>query len=110
MGVGVERAVDGHHAVIGRHQQQRVGRQRLGDERGEPVDLPQLQPPGERAGAVLVAEHVEVGVVAVDELLPGPLHSGDHLRGEVAQRVHAAEHAAAQGRPGEAGPAEGGAR
>ena len=33
---------------------------------------------------------------------------GDHLRGEVAERVHAAEHAAPQRRPGEAGPAEGG--
>ena len=109
MGVGVERAVDGHHAVVGGHQQQRVRRQRLGDERGEPVDLPQLQPPGQRAGAVLVAEPVEVAVVAVDELLPWPLQSGNHLRGEVAQRVHAAVHTAPQGRPGEAGPAERGA-
>ena len=106
VGVGVEGAVDGHHAVIGRHQQQRVGRQGLGDERGEPVDLAQLQPPRQRAGAVPVAEHVEVGVVAVDELRPRPLHGCDHLGGEVAHRVHAAERAAAQRRAGEAGSPE----
>ena len=98
--VDVDLAVDRHHPVVAGHGEHGVRRQVLRDERGEPVDGGQLQPPRQRPGAVLVPERVEVGVVGVAELAAGRAQRGDRRRGEVAQRDDARGTCRRAARPG----------
>ena len=105
MGVGVVAAVDGDHAVVAGDREQRAGREVLGEQRHEVVDLAQLPAPRERARPAQVTELVEVGVVGVDEPRRGQRR--ERLRGEVAERAHAAVRRAAQRRARQAGLAVG---
>ena len=83
------------------------GRQVLGDQRGQPVDLGELQPPRQaspdRAGGRACRGRRGSRSRAAR---PGPVDRGDHLGGQVAERERAAEPPAAQRRPGQPGAAE----